>query len=79
MADEEWRDWRLVWYDGDLLRRKPGEKPPKNAELSADGAWASAYVEHDGRTIVAAMWMRYRMQTKTELARLSKARRAAKR
>lgn len=61
---EEWRDWRLVWYDADLVKRPP-DKPVAGAELSADGAWATGFV--DGR--VAAMWMRYRMPTRDALRR----------
>lgn len=71
---EEWRDWQLVWYAADLVQR-PGERPPKDAEPSADGAWATGYVERDGRRLVAAMWMRYRMPTRGTLARATEARR----
>lgn len=72
---EEWRDWRLVWYSTDL-RSRPPQKPTQGAELSGDGAWATAYVERDGRPVVAAMWMRYRMPTRETLAREAEARRA---
>lgn len=72
---ERWRDWRLVWHHADLKRRPP-EKPPASAELSGDGAWATAYAERDGGQIVAAMWMRYRMPTRETLAREAEARRA---
>lgn len=67
---DEWREWRLVWYAVDLVRR-PGDQPPDSAELSADGAWATGFVERDGATHVGAMWMRYRKPTSETLARAS--------
>jgi hypothetical protein len=67
----EWRDWRLIHY---TTEKRPPETPPKQAEVSSDGAWAQLLAD-DGRTVIAA-WMRYRMPTRETLQRAAEARRA---
>lgn len=53
----DWRadpGWQLVSFDSETYKQPPPEKPPPEAELANDPAFASVYRDHR----VVATWMR---------------------
>lgn len=54
----DWRTdpgWELALWRDDLLKKRPGDRPAKRAELAQPPMWASLYAP-DGQ--IAATWWR---------------------